>query len=910
VTGLPYSKTLEVNETATWSGSGLPAWIEINSSTGVLSGTPTTADTYSFTVTATDTAGNSSAAKSLSITITAAPTAPTITTASLPNGTVGIAYSQTLTASGTSPITWTSGDNPVWLSISSAGVLSGTPTTAGAYTFNVTATNGTDPNDTQELTIIVKGQPSVSVSGSFDKNPTNQADVASTITWQNAGSITTVKVGTTSIGASNWSVSGTTLTINKSYLATQAKGTLALTVEFDIGTSATLNINITDTTPPTISPTSRSFDVNAPADMVTSITWNSAETVTSAVYSTGSDVTVYPLTVNSDYAVSGNTFTIKSGFFTGGSFTTGASLTFTLTFDTGAIVALTVNVTDSYVPSTNNDLASLSVNETPVSGFAAGTTTYSVELPYGSGTATVTAVAADAHASVTISPTPPMSVPGTATVTVTAESGATKTYTVNIAVAASPVTFVAVSTISGVPTSMTAGTPLTLSGTIAPANATNQTIVWSVKDAGGTGASVSGSTLSATTAGTVVVTATVVNGATESTNYTQDFTIAVNARSGGDGGGNNTPSTPTTPAESGYKADLDAGSGTDTTVLVKVDDKTGTATVDIGSGIIGGGRTSVVTVPSIPDVDTITVGIPVPDLKAANGQSKLTIETDAGSVTVPSNMLTGVNGTNGNKAEITIAEGDKDSLPPALKAIIGDKPLIQLTLSIDGKQTDWNNSKAPVTVSIPYTPTAEELRHPNCIVVWYIDGDGKAVPMPNGHYDAKIGTVTFTTTHFSDYTVAYKNVSFNDVSDTAWYAPAVSFIAAREITSGTGNNKYSPVAKLTRGEFIALVMRTYGIAPDENPTDNFSNAGNEVTRQEMFTLLYNVLKTIGQLPTGSSGKTLSDFTDRGEIASWAHEAMTLLVETGTIGGNNGMLTPDGTTTRAEMAQVLYNLLGK
>jgi hypothetical protein len=38
--------------------------------------------------------------------------------------------------------------------------------------------------------------------------------------------------------------------------------------------------------------------------------------------------------------------------------------------------------------------------------------------------------------------------------------------------------------------------------------------------------------------------------------------------------------------------------------------------------------------------------------------------------------------------------------------------------------------------------------------------------------------------------------------------------------------------------------------------------------------------------------------------------MMLLVETGIIGGSDGKLTPQGTTTRAEMAQVLYNLLGK
>jgi len=86
--------------------------------------------------------------------------------------------------------------------------------------------------------------------------------------------------------------------------------------------------------------------------------------------------------------------------------------------------------------------------------------------------------------------------------------------------------------------------------------------------------------------------------------------------------------------------------------------------------------------------------------------------------------------------------------------------------------------------------------------------------------------------------------------------------------------------------------------------------GKEITRQEMFTLLYNALNVINSLPQGSSGRTLSDFTDAGQIATWASDAMMLLVETGTISGSGGRLNPTGTTTRAEMAQVLYNLLIK
>jgi len=76
----------------------------------------------------------------------------------------------------------------------------------------------------------------------------------------------------------------------------------------------------------------------------------------------------------------------------------------------------------------------------------------------------------------------------------------------------------------------------------------------------------------------------------------------------------------------------------------------------------------------------------------------------------------------------------------------------------------------------------------------------------------------------------------------------------------------------------------------------------------MFTLLYNVLKEINQLPKGNTGKHLANYNDAEQVASWAKEALTLFSEAGTINGDGDKLLPTETTSRAEMAQVLYNLM--
>ena len=166
--GVAYSQTLAAAggtppyNTWTVSSGSLPAGLSLSSSSGVISGTPTTAGTSSFFVTVKDSASGTSPAKSLSITI-AAPLS--VSTSSLPSGTVGIYYSQTLTVIGGAPpySNWTvaSGSLPPGLTLnSSTGVISGTPTTATAtnspVTFSVTVTDSahtTSPPATLSIAI-------------------------------------------------------------------------------------------------------------------------------------------------------------------------------------------------------------------------------------------------------------------------------------------------------------------------------------------------------------------------------------------------------------------------------------------------------------------------------------------------------------------------------------------------------------------------------------------------------------------------------------------------------------------------------------------------------------------------------------------------------------------------------------
>jgi large repetitive protein len=126
----------------TVSGTGLPSWLTV-SAAGLLSGTPPAAGPFTFSVTIADsqTPTQNSTSKSFSLTVTA----PAITnTSPLPSATIGVAYSDTFTATGGSPpYTWSSGNLPGWLTLSSAGVLSGTPPTGtmGPVSLNIQVTD-------------------------------------------------------------------------------------------------------------------------------------------------------------------------------------------------------------------------------------------------------------------------------------------------------------------------------------------------------------------------------------------------------------------------------------------------------------------------------------------------------------------------------------------------------------------------------------------------------------------------------------------------------------------------------------------------------------------------------------------------------------------------------------------------
>ena len=171
--------------------------------------------------------------------------APTITTESLPDGEVGTAYNQPLTATGDAPITWTvSGTLPDGLSLDAdTGAITGTPTTAGSSTFTVKAENSAGFT-TNQYTLNIKPA-TVSVTGvKLDKTE------LPLVVGGNATLIATVGPDTATDKSVTWESSDPNVaTVEDGTVTAVKEGEATIIVKtVDGGSTATCTVKVTQAT--------------------------------------------------------------------------------------------------------------------------------------------------------------------------------------------------------------------------------------------------------------------------------------------------------------------------------------------------------------------------------------------------------------------------------------------------------------------------------------------------------------------------------------------------------------------------------------------------------------------------------------------------------------------------------------
>ena len=174
-------------------------------------------------------------------------------------------------------------------------------------------------------------------------------------------------------------------------------------------------------------------------------------------------------------------------------------------------------------------------------------------------------------------------------------------------------------------------------------------------------------------------------------------------------------------------------------------------------------------------------------------------------------------------------------------------------------------------------------------------------------------------------------ISYNDVKAGDWYANAVNYVTLTGLMNGTGDG-FSPNLAINRGMMVTVLYRMAG-SPEvtaENPftdvpadtwytdaviwaSENDITAGtsettfsptNSLTREQLATFFYRFADFENPDPIEITGD-LTGFTDAGQVASYATDAMKWAIGEGLISGTTETtLSPKATATRAQVATIL------
>ena len=181
-----------------------------------------------------------------------------------------------------------------------------------------------------------------------------------------------------------------------------------------------------------------------------------------------------------------------------------------------------------------------------------------------------------------------------------------------------------------------------------------------------------------------------------------------------------------------------------------------------------------------------------------------------------------------------------------------------------------------------------------------------------------------------------EGLPFTDVTSGDWFYDAVAYVYDKGMMEGTTDTTFAPAMKLTRS-MIAQVLYNLEERPEAPGAAGFPDVAagawyadavnwaaargivkgydtgafgpeDSVTREQLAAILYRYAQVKGY-DTTRGGMAVREFSDSASISDWAQEAMAWAVNAQVLSGKgNGVLDPQGTATRAEVAQMLMNFV--
>ena len=202
--------------------------------------------------------------------------------------------------------------------------------------------------------------------------------------------------------------------------------------------------------------------------------------------------------------------------------------------------------------------------------------------------------------------------------------------------------------------------------------------------------------------------------------------------------------------------------------------------------------------------------------------------------------------------------------------------------------------------------------------------DGKSVGAVSSYTFENV-TAKHTITAKFEKTEDVTNVGgFIDVKTSDWFADAVEYVVNEGLMNGTSETTFSPNGATTRGMIVTILYRQAGSPEVEsdkatwwsdartwamsNGVSDGTNMDQEITREQLATMLYRYAKLIGE--DVSKTTSLDGFKDGGKVSSYAVAALKWAAAEGVITGKTGgVIDPQAGATRAETATMLMRFCG-
>ena len=474
--------------------------------------------------------------------------------------------------------------------------------------------------------------------------------------------------------------------------------------------------------------------------------------------------------------------------------------------------------------------------------------------------------------------------PGTATITVTTEDGGkTATCAVTVAAATVPVTGV---TLNKTSTSLYVGDTETLTATVAPDNATDRAVNWTSSNP--SVATVENGVVTAVGAGTATITVT-----TQDNDYTASCTVTVSRYSSGGG----SSSSSTSLSDRAIDDIQDARPGDTVEIALR------------------------------PSRTTLEREV----FEELAGQD-ITLEIDAGD-----GVLWTVNGldipedTRLHDLDLDVDLGDSDIPATVLNAVTGEIGTVQLSLAHDGEFGFTMTLSAPLG-----RDNADYWAN----LYWYNERT-EELEFQQAARIARDGTAEFDLDHASDYAIVIDDRShepvdlpFNDVPEGYWAYDAIQYVYGEGLMAGTSGSTFNPEGTTTRGQIVTILWRLSGSPvvnylmdfDDVDPAAYYGEAirwatsegiaggygggvfgpNDPITREQLAVMLYRYAQHEGYDVSIGEDTNILSYADAFTVSEYAVSALQWACGAGIISGtgDGSTLTPQGETTRAQVATVL------